>query len=59
MENKIETSLDWQQVRSNLMTIFKDSYEVKQTIERMDKHIQTISIEEVECRRHKKQTKKT
>lgn len=58
MENKIETSLDWQQVRANLMTMFKDNYEIKQTVTRMDEHIQAISIEEIECRRHKKQTKK-
>lgn len=58
MENKIETSLDWQQVRANLMTVFKDDYEVKETIKRMDNHIQAISCEEIECRRHQKQTKK-
>ena len=58
MKNKIETSLDWQQVRANLMNTFKDDYEVKETIKRMDNHIQTISREEIECRRHQKQTKK-
>ena len=58
MDNKIETSLDWQHVRAKLITVFKDNYEVKQTISRMDEHIQAISREEIECRRHKKQTKK-
>lgn len=58
MENKIETSLDWQRVRTNLMTIFQNDYEVQQTIKRMDDHIQIISREEIQCRRHQKQTKK-
>lgn len=60
-ENRIETSLDWSDVRqklTKLLNVNVDNQQLKQLLLVIDQTVTKLSIEEIECRRKKKQTKK-
>lgn len=58
----IESSLDWQKTRSELIKLAegcgKYQRELKKIVKNLDEIVTKLSIEEVECRRHKKQTQR-
>ena len=58
----IETSLDWQKTRAELIKMAegcgKYQRELKKIVNNLDDMIVKLSIEEVQCRRQQKQTKR-
>lgn len=58
---KLTTSLDWQKIRSDLVhkaeIVGKYSHEMKKIVTNLDEMITRLSVEEINCRRHQKQTK--
>ena len=59
---KIESSLEWQEVRASLIKLAEATgihqNQMKKIVGNFDSMITELSIEEVECRRKQKQTKK-
>ena len=63
MENKIQTSLDWQHVSADVRyrirnLKFENRRDLSLLIEYVDYLVGELSKEEINCRRHKKQTRK-
>ena len=59
---KIESSVDWQEVRTSLIKLAEATgihqNQMKKIVGNFDSMITELSIEEIECRRKQKQTKK-
>ena len=59
---KIESSVDWQEVRTSLIKLAEATgihqNQMKKIVGNFDSMVTELSIEEVECRRKQKQTKK-
>jgi hypothetical protein len=59
---KVETSLDWQHIYPKLMKLAESTgqhqFDMKKIVGNLESMITELSIEEIECRRKQKQTKK-
>lgn len=59
---KIESSIDWQEVRTSLIKLAegtgKHQFQMTKIVGNFDSMITELSIEEIECRRKQKQTKR-
>tara|TARA_R110000868_G_scaffold23580_1_gene94707 strand:+ start:330 stop:593 length:264 start_codon:yes stop_codon:yes gene_type:complete len=59
---KIESSVDWQEVRTSLIKLAEATgihqNQMKKIVGNFDSMVTELSIEEIECRRKQKQTKK-
>jgi len=62
MKNKIKNSLDWQKVQSELIKLAEGTGQYQQEMKKIVKNIEPmitkLSIEEIECRKKQKQTKR-
>ena len=59
---KIESSVDWQEVRTSLIKLAEATgihqNQMKKIVGNFDSMVTELSIEEIECRRKQKQTKR-